>query len=366
MTISSICKLFDIEGVYVGCKEISTGNINTTYRIRYRNKGVRQDYILQRINKNVFKNPVKVMDNIVKVTKYIQDDLVSKGLPVDKFVLCVYKTKDGSRPFIIDNFGDYWRCYLYVVNSCTYDSTTDLAVIEKVGKAFGLFQNSLDGFDAKSLYLSIPNFHNTPKRYIDFEKAVKKDKEHRVKTVKEEISKILAFKNRVSKLQELLDSGKIPCRVTHNDTKCNNVCFDNDTKEPLAVLDLDTVMPGAVAFDFGDAVRSIASSCEEDNPDVENVKIELDKYRAFAKGFVGEVKDKLTKLEKQTLNEGILTLTVELSMRFLTDYLNGDKYFKVMYPGHNLDRARNQLALAEDVVKKEQELNNILQEYLII
>ena len=364
MTINDICQLFDIKGSYISCKEISTGNINNTYYVRYLNGGERHNYILQRINKDVFKAPERVMDNIVRVTDYIHAKIEMQGLPTHNSVLHVFNDKKTGKPFLVDNFGDYWRCYLFIDNSVTYNSTTDLNIIQEVGKAFGSFQNALDGFDAKSLYIAIPDFHNTPKRYIAFQKSVKKDRKHRVNTVKKEIERIMAFKEKASKLQSLLDEGKLPVRVTHNDTKCNNVCFDKCTNESLAVLDLDTVMPGAIAFDFGDAVRSIASTCEEDNPDFKSVMLDLDKYRAFTEGFVTEVKDKLTDLEKKTLNDGVFTLTVELAMRFLNDYIDGDNYFKTSYPGHNLDRARNQLALAEDMLIKKTEMDAILEEFL--
>jgi Ser/Thr protein kinase RdoA (MazF antagonist) len=162
----------------------------------------------------------------------------------------------------------------------------------------------------------------------------------------------------------LLDEGSIPLRVTHNDTKCNNVSFDKDTGEALAVLDLDTVMPGAIAHDFGDAIRFVANTLIEDDPDYESVKLDIDKYRAFAKGFIGEVGESLTELEKSTLNLGVFTMTVELAVRFLTDYVNGDVYFKTKYPGHNLERARNQIALAKDIIKKREVMDDILKKYV--
>ena len=364
MTIKDICDRFYVKGDYVSCKEISTGNINNTYLVRFIENGNRESYILQRINKKVFTKPERVMDNIVKVTDYIRDGIEKKGLPVSKLVLNVFREKETAAPFTVDNFGDYWRCYQFIENSETYDSSSDLFVIREVGRAFGVFQNALDGFDARSLFITIPDFHNTPKRYAAFIKSVKKDAFKRVSEVKKEIDGILAFKEKACELQRLLDSGEIPCRVTHNDTKCNNVCFDRETKKSLAVLDLDTIMPGAIAFDFGDAVRSIASSSEEDDPDLRNVRLDLDKYEAFARGFVTEVKDKLTETEKKTLNDGAITLTVELAMRFLNDYIDGDKYFKTRYPGHNLDRARNQLALAEDMTVKKTEMDCILSELL--
>lgn len=364
MTIQKICEAFNVEGTYVNCEPVSTGIINNTYYVRFMNGISENNYIIQKINKNVFTKPAEIMSNIVNVTEFISNNLKNTDLPIDKFVLQVYRTKEGDMPYFIDENGDYWRCYLFIENSMTVDSSSDLKVIERVGQAFGRFQNLLDGFDTKSLFIPIENFHNTPKRYETFKKAIKEDKCGRAKEVKVEIDKLLSFEKKASEIQELLDAGKIPLRVTHNDTKCNNVCFDKDTLESLAVLDLDTVMPGAMAFDFGDGARSIASSSREDEADVQSVMLDLDKYEAFAKGFLGEVKSKLTDLERETLNEGVLTLTVELSVRFLTDYLEGDTYFKTNYPGHNLDRAKNQLALAEDIFVKLSEMNKIMDKYL--
>lgn len=364
MTINDICQQFSLSGEYVSCREVKTGNINSTYLVRFISGEEKHDYILQRINKHVFKKPEKVMENILSVTEYVRSSKKKCGLPTHNTALHVYKTTKDERPYFKDNFGDYWRCYRYIENSFTFDSTDDLSVIEEVGKAFGEFQNALDGYPAKSLYISIPDFHNTPKRYERFSEIVRKDKLGRKKEVVCEIDRILSFKESASVIQNMLDAGKLPLRVTHNDTKCNNVSFDKDTGKSLAVLDLDTVMPGAIAFDFGDAVRSIASTREEDDPDFKNVFLDLDKYAAFAKGFVLSVKEKLTPAEKETLNLGVFTLTVELAMRFLGDYVNGDKYFKINYPWHNLDRARNQLALAEDILVKRTEMDRVLDELL--
>lgn len=364
MTIQEICARFDIGGKYIGCTELTTGNINSTYKVRYIRDGENKGYILQRINKKVFIEPEKVMDNIVRVTQYIRENIIKKGLSTKKFVLRTFLTKDGMQPFVIDDEGEYWRCYRYIKNSQTFDTCDDLGIIERAGQAFGRFQNCLDGFDANSLNITIPNFHNTKARYQAFHDAITKDPLNRIKRVKTEVDKLLSMEEDATKLQEHLDKDEIPLRVTHNDTKCNNVSFDKTTGEALAVLDLDTVMPGAVAHDFGDAIRFIANTLIEDDPDVENVKLDLDKYTAFAKGFVGEVKDNLTELEKQTLNLGVYTMTVELAVRFLTDYILGDKYFKTKHPGHNVDRARNQIALAEDVLSKKEEMDNILSAFI--
>ncbi len=364
MTIREICGQFNIGGKYIGCEEVSTGNINCTYKVNYFRNGVDKSYILQRINKLVFKEPEKVMDNIVRVTHHVRMNVIKKGLSTKKFVLRAFLSKETEQPFVIDEAGDYWRCYRFIKNSHTYDTCDDLGIIERAGTAFGRFQNCLEGFDAESLFISIPDFHNTKKRYEALHKAEAEDAFGRVKKVREELDELYKMEGLACELQLLLDNGELPLRVTHNDTKCNNVSFDKTTGEALAVLDLDTVMPGAVAFDFGDAIRFIANTVIEDDPNVEAVKLDLDKYEAFAKGFVSELKHTLTEKEKFTLNHGVFAMTVELAVRFLTDYIQGDVYFKTRYPGHNLDRARNQLALAIDINDKRDLMERILQKYI--
>lgn len=363
MTIQEICESFDIGGRYISCEEVTTGNINSTYHVKYVRDGMEKDYIVQKINKQVFKDPEKLMDNIVCVTDYVRQNIIKKDLSTKRFVLRAFLTKKEKKPFLVDNVGQYWRCYRYIKNSMTYDETDNLEIIERIGLAFGRFQECLDGFDASKLFIPIKDFHNTPKRYKVFETAIKNDAFGRKVQVEKEIEELLSFKNKASIIQNLLDNSELPLRVTHNDTKSNNVSFDKDSHEPMAVLDLDTVMPGAIAYDFGDAVRFIANSVIEDYPDIEKVSLDLDKYQAFTKGFVGQLKETLTQKEKQTLNLGVFTMTVELAVRFLTDYLEGDVYFKTKYPGHNLDRARNQLALAKDFLRKEDILEEIINKY---
>lgn len=364
MTIKDICARFDIGGKYIGCEEIVSGNINCTYKVRFIRNGKSKAYILQRINKAVFKEPDKVMDNIIRVTQHVRMNLVKLNVSTKTGVLRAFYSRDDDQPFIIDDLGDYWRCYRYIPNSITYDTCEDLDIICRAGEAFGKFQNYLEDFPAKTLFITIPDFHNTSKRFEALHDAIKANPLKRVSNVKEEIQTLLEFEKDACLLQEHLDKGDIPYRVTHNDTKCNNVSFDKDTGEALAVLDLDTVMPGAIAHDFGDAIRFIANTVIEDYPHVEDVALDLEKYRAFAKGFVPEVKSSITELEKQTLNLGVFAMTVELAVRFLTDYILGDKYFKTKYPGHNVDRARNQIALAKDVKEKREKMDEIIKEYL--
>lgn len=364
MTIKDICAHFDIAGRYLGCKEISSGNINSTFLVSFLREGEKKKYILQKINSNVFKEPEKVMDNIVRVTNHVRMKVKNRGESTKTGVLRAFTSRETDEPYIIDDCNNYWRCYRYIKNSITYDSCDNLDLITKMGVAFGKFQNDLSDFPATTLFISIPDFHNTKKRFEALHEAIDKNPYKRVSKIKKEIDELMLFEDLACKLQLHLDNGEIPYRVTHNDTKCNNVSLDKDTGEVLAVLDLDTVMPGAIAYDFGDAVRFIANTKEEDDPNYELVSLNLDKYEAFAKGFISEVKNTLTDLEKKTLNLGVLTMTVELAVRFYTDYILGDKYFKTKYPGHNVDRANNQLALAKDIIKKLDDMESILNKYL--
>lgn len=364
MTIKEICSHFDIGGEYVGCEENFSGNINNTFKVTFMRDGEIKEYILQKINKNVFKEPEKVMENIVRITDHIREKVIKRSGCTRTGVLRAFPSLQSRFYYVVDDVGEYWRCYRYIRNSTTYDACDDLSLIEKMGVAFGKFQNDLIDFNAESLYITIPDFHDTKKRYNALRQAIALDPLKRVKKVENEIFKLLSFEEKACLLQEYIDNNQIPLRVTHNDTKCNNVSFDKDTGELLAVLDLDTVMPGVVAHDFGDAIRFIANTRKEDDPNYKLVKIDLDKFESFTKGFVGEIKGLLTDLEKQTLVLGAFNMTVEVAVRFLTDYILGDVYFRNKYPGHNVDRTKNQIALAEDMFVNFDKMQEIVNRYL--
>ena len=364
MTVKDICALFDIGGTYLGCKEIVSGNINSTFRVSFTRDGVLKEYILQKINKKVFKEPAKVMDNIIRVTDHIRTKVTQRGESTRTGVIRAFFSREDDHPYVIDDCGEYWRCYRFIQNSTTYDSCDNLDIITKIGEAFGKFQEDLSDFPAKSLFITIPNFHDTKKRYVAFREAIEIDPYGRTKKVKEQIDKLFEFEKKACELQDYLDNGDLPYRVAHNDTKSNNVSIDKIKGDVLAVLDLDTVMPGAIAHDFGDAVRFIANTRKEDDTKFDLVELDLNKYEAFAKGFIGEVVSSLTDLEKKTLNLGVFTMTVELALRFLTDYILGDKYFRNNYPGHNVDRTKNQLALSQSILDKFEQMDEILQKYL--
>ena len=358
-TFTELADIFMLNGTVKSFSVISNGNINTTYDVTVTSDGVDKRYVFQKLNIFVFKSPKKIMQNIEKITSHISDKLESKGMSRD-CVMHFAHTASGKNYFM-DEQG-FWRISEYVPNSVTFNSCDDLDVLRSAGKAFGEFQTMLSDFDATSLYETIPNFHNTRSRIAVFMRHVNEDPCGRVDEVTEEIEKIKSFKALAVRLNELVDSQELPLRVTHNDTKINNVLFDKTTGEAKTVIDLDTVMPGLVAHDFGDAVRFAANTAAEDEPDLSKVSLDIDRFRAFAEGFIPEISSTLTPIEIKTMALGALTMTVELAVRFLDDYIQGDQYFKTLYRGHNLVRARCQLHLAEDMLENMGEMNKIISE----
>lgn len=351
--LKNVAEKFVLQGELEEVELITRGNINTTYRVKYSNG---KQYVFQKVNTYVFKEPRHIMQNIDYVTEHIRE----KNNATDKPSLHFYHTAERDN-FWFDDDGNFWRVFNYVTNTVTYQISSDPKVLYMAGRAFGEFQTQLADFEAEKLYETIPDFHNTKKRLEKFFLDVEKDECGRVSEVKKEIEYISACREKASELTRLLEEGKLPLRVTHNDTKINNVLFDEKTNEPVVVIDLDTVMPGLPAHDFGDAVRFAANTAEEDEPDTSKVSLNLDLYRAFAEGFV-ETATGLTEVEIDSLALGAFTITIELATRFLDDYITGDKYFKVNYEGHNLVRCRCQLALAQDMEKKFDEMNKIIKE----
>ena len=359
MKIEKICEIFGIKGTMTDSCTIKTGNINKTYKVTFDENGKKTDYIVQDINKFVFKNPDHIMKNIDAVTSHLAKKF---GDEREKYVLDFLKTSDGANYFI-DDEDRFMRSYKFIPDSVTYDVFDDLKILEDAGMAFGRFQMQLADFDASTLYEIIPDFHNTAARYEVLKKIAEKDEYGLKSEVKAELDFLLENEELATSLVKKLNEGIIPLRVTHNDTKCNNVLFDINTASPLAVIDLDTVMPGLTAYDFGDAVRFAANTAAEDESDISLVGLDLDKYSAFAKGFVSQVSGALTKAEIETLYLGPIVMALELSSRFLADYLDGSKYFKCNYEKHNLVRARCQIALAKDMIAKISETQAIINEY---
>ena len=354
-TIRTIGEAFRLPGELYTYDTITNGNINTTYRVTYRNQdGSTKAYIFQRVNTRVFSNPVQIMKNIDLVTTHIREKY-----PKER-TLHFHHTADGKN-YVSADADAFWRVMNWV-DSITFDTCDDLSVIAATGEAFGHFQNQLSDFDGSQLYETIPDFHNTKKRLDTLFEHIAQDPCGRVKDVMAEIEYISSVRWKAGELSVRYANGEFPVRVTHNDTKSNNVLFDRITKMPIVVIDLDTVMPGMAMYDFGDAVRFIANTAAEDEPEIRRVYFDTAKFRAFCKGFIGEVLNGLTQQEIDSLVLAAFSITIELAARFLDDYITGDKYFKIKYPQHNLVRTRCQLALAKDIMRKQEELEWIVSE----
>ena len=350
--LRNVAEKFRIGSDIISYEVVLNGNINYTYKVLYRAKNGCEKYcIIQRINDYVFTRPDEIMDNIDHVTGHI-----AEHTPGDVH-LHFHHTEDGKNWFR-DEQGHYWRLSNYI-DSVTYSLCDNLDTLRHAGAAFGKFQTDLSDFDASKLVETIPNFHNTPKRIADLEKAAAADPVGRAASVADELAFVAAHKASASALYGMLEAGELPLRGTHNDTKINNVLFDRETLTPLAVVDLDTVMPGLAAYDFGDAIRAAASTTDEDEADLSKVTIDMAKYTAFAEGFIGQTAGSLTQAEIDTLALGAYTIAVELGVRFLTDYIDGDKYFHVNNPKHNLVRARCQFKLASEMFKRLDEMSAI-------
>lgn len=360
--IREVCARFGICGEYRSYEIVNSGHINSTYRVYFLRNGELKDYILQRVNTYVFCDPVSVMDNISSVTEFIRAKIKQKQATAKRNVLHYSKTEDGQYYVFMED-GGFWRCCRYIDDSVCFEQTDNLTVIEESGKAFGEFQLYLADYPVRELSIVIPHFHNTVRRYEAFRDAIALNEAGRVAEIGEDIEGYLALEEIATRLYKLQKAGELPLRATHNDTKTSNVLFDAKTLEHLSVIDLDTVMPGLVAFDFGDAIRVAASTAAEDEKDLTKVAIDMKKYEAFTRGFVGMVKDSLTLKEKQTLALGAVAMTVECGVRFLTDYINGDKYFRIHYPDQNLVRARCHLVLAKDMIANLDEMQKIVDKY---
>ena len=342
--LAKVCEGFCIDGTYIGHELIQVGNVNKTYRVIVRlTDGNEKSFLVQNLNTYVFKNPVKVMDNIDKVTEHIRAKYPGQ------IALHFHHTED--RKTYIESGEDFWRMSNFIP-STTYNVVNDLNVVRNAGRAFGAFQTDLSDFDSNELFETIPNFHNTTKRFESLAATVSADPCGKVEEVREELDYLFSVQEMACRLTTLWEQGKLPLRVTHNDTKINNVLFDEDGNKALVVVDLDTVMPGLVGHDFGDAIRFAANYTEEDSPELSKVGVNMDVFRAFTEGFLEKTAGALTQMELDTLALSSFVLTVELAVRFLDDYIQGSPYFKTDYPEHNLVRTRNQIALAKDMQEK--------------
>lgn len=329
-----------------------SGHINSTFLITV---GGVPMYILQKINTNVFRDPDGLMENIVGVTSHISEKLAAAGENSLRGTLTVVPTNDG-KSFLRDDSGDYYRLFIFI-DAISHDTIEEPEQFYRTAKTYGKFQKMLSDFPAEKLHEVIPNFHNTPDRFAKLEKAIAENKAGRLDSVRADVEFALSYKDRVSYITDGLADGKIPCRVTHNDTKVNNFLFDKDTDECICAIDLDTVMPGAVLYDYGDALRLGCSSAAEDEKDLSKVFFCEAPFERFTRGFLEELLPVLTEREIELLPYSAMLMTYEVGIRFLTDYLEGDTYFKTAYPEHNIVRARNQFKLVHDIDAKLDALN---------
>lgn len=360
--LEEIIKNFNIDGEYIGYYLSNDGHINNTFVLKFDDGlGKIKSYLLQLINTNVFKNPDELMENIVGVTEHLRKIVVDNGGDPDRECLNVYFTSDG-KPYYRDADGNCWRCYNFITGAHSCQSIDDPETFANAARAFGKFQCLLADYPSETLHETIPNFHNTLSRFADFEKAVSDNIAGRADSVRDEIDFVLARRDDAGVLVKLLEKGKLPLRVTHNDTKLNNVMFDNETDEGICVIDLDTVMPGLSLYDFGDSIRFGANTAAEDEKDLSKVSLSLPLYREYTAGYLSTAGQSLTPTEVEYLPFSAKLMTFECGMRFLTDYLNGDTYFRIAYDDHNLDRCRTQFRLVEDMERKMEDMKAITQE----
>ncbi len=356
--IAKVVSHFNLDSGIAEIKPIVRGHINTTYLVILDDG---RKYTLQAINHYVFRKPEKVMENIVNVTEHIRKKIALAGGDVDRECLNVVLTREGKNLYIDKNC-KYWRMYTYVDDVKSYDVVEEPVQMYNAGVGFGHFQKMLSDFDMASLHETIPNFHNTRTRLEDLFRAAEENLAGRIDEVREDVE---FFRQRVADgtvLVDLTEQGKLPLRVTHNDTKVNNILIDNKTGKALCVIDLDTVMPGLAAIDFGDAIRYAANTAAEDEQDLSKVSLDMELYEQYAKGFLSEVASDLTETELAYLAHGAKIVTLETGARFLTDYLNGDVYFNIHRPKQNLDRARCQMALVRSMEEKFDDMCRVVRE----
>ena len=335
------------------------GHINNTFLVRI--AGTDRQYILQRINSYVFIHPKDVMENMQRVTGFLRGKIADQGGNPDRETVTLIPSRSGEA-YAEDSEGQVWRVMLFVPDTFSPELPDDLNILEECGSAFGRFARLLNDFPATSLHETIHAFHDTPSRLSQLEEAAKKDPQGRLKDIPEEMAFARSCAAETRVLTDALAAGKLPLRVTHNDTKVNNVLLDRHTEKAVCVIDLDTVMPGLLAYDFGDAIRVGACSAAEDEQNLDLIRLELPKYRAFSRGFLSELKGILLPDELLSLEAGARIMTLENGLRFLTDHLNGDVYFRIHRPGQNLDRARAQFALYRDMEKHSEQAKRILLE----
>ena len=353
---------FKLPGELKECIRYGSGHINDTYRLTYETPQGTKRYSLQRMSKSIFKKPVELMENVSGVTAWLRKKIIENGGDPERETLTLVKSNDGL-PYFVDSTGEYWRVYLFIEGATCYDAVKDDNDFYQSAVAFGHFQRLLADYPAETLHETIKDFHNTPDRLEKFKKAVAEDICGRAASVQKEIDFILEREELTHALYDLQLDGRLPLRVTHNDTKLNNIMIDDETGKAICVIDLDTVMPGLTANDFGDSIRFGASTALEDEQDLSKVSCDLHLFDVYTRGFIEGCGGALTDLEIDMLPMGAILMTVENGIRFLTDHLEGDHYYHIHREGHNLDRCRTQLTLVKDMQEKLPQMNAIIQKY---
>ena len=360
--IREIANKFCIRGEYQDFKQNTAGLINKTFIVRSKEGDKVYHYVLQTVNTAVFTHPKELIRNISSVTDFLREKIKQSGGDASRETLCLIPTHDGEL-YYIDPDGKFWRMYNYLEGARTYDLVENDEMFYRCGKGFGHFQRLLADYPADTLYPTIPRFHDTPNRLCDFKRAIEENRAGRAAQVAREIAGYLAHADFCDCVTKYIENGEVPVRVTHNDTKLNNIMIDCHSGEAICVIDLDTVMPGSALYDFGDAIRYGANNAVEDEKDLSKVYLRKDLFRAFTKGFLEEASSSLTERELALIPESAVLMTLECGMRFLGDYLNGDVYFGIRYPEHNLDRARTQLKLVNDMLANLDEMHAIVDSY---
>ncbi|MGA8672213.1 MAG: aminoglycoside phosphotransferase family protein [Terracidiphilus sp.] len=355
-SVGAATRHFAIDGKFTGAAPYGSGHINDSYCAVFQQNGKEMRYIVQRMNHHIFKNPVALMENVERVTAHLAQQLNGQS-DSDRRVLSLIPARDG-RAWYMDEGGNYWRAYRFIENARSYDAVETAQQAYQAGRAFGRFQQMLAGLPAPRLHDTIPDFHNTTKRFEALQQAITADVANRAALAKAEIDFALKHESIVG----VLMAANLPERVTHNDTKFNNVLLDDATGEGICVIDLDTVMPGLAAYDFGDMVRTTTSPAMEDERDLSKVEMNFSMFEALVRGYLEAAGTFLTNAEKRHLAFSGKLITFEIGVRFLTDYLSGDTYFKVHREGHNLDRCRTQFKLVESLESQEDKMHRLVKD----
>ena len=354
---------FRYEGVLIDERPYGSGHINDTYLLTFEIAEMGTiKVILQRMNKNIFTKPIELMENILNVTSYLRKKIIENGGDPDRETLNVIRTVD-NMPYFVDSEGEYWRSYKFITDATSYDQVESPEDFYQSAVAFGNFQRLLAEYPAETLHETIEGFHDTKARFQVFKKAVEDDVCGRAASVQKEIQFVLEHEHLANVFADLLEKKEIPLRVTHNDTKLNNIMIDNKTRKGICVIDLDTVMPGLAMNDFGDSIRFGASTATEDEQDLSKVSCDMELFDLYAKGFIEGCGGKLTEKEIDLMPTGAMVMNFECGMRFLTDYLQGDTYFKIHRENHNLDRCRTQFKLVKDMEAKWDTMREIIDKY---